>query len=424
VTSGFSAAEQAVSTSTTFVEHVIRFQVAGVLGGKIRVAVGSASGFADLFPETELGIGYHTISLQVNASPYYLVFRNYLAEAMAIDNVEVLDNVPVELVHSYTESQLQDIRILQTADVLYLFHPSLATRKIERRGDRIWSIVDVPWIDGPYNEQNEGFDVSLVQLVKNPDFADGIKDWDSDGSDPDAEVEWDSSQRLAILRSGDAGAEPAIIEQNVATGISSSTVFVLHFRIVGSSGTNQVNGSVGTTSGGVDIVAATEYEQGWHSIKITSSATNFYIRFTIDGASGHIFVGGLGGVFLYRTNARLLELSGVEGDVTCQAYGFEPFAATDVGRILRLTWPGKEPTWGVITAFTDTDFTADLKAITQPVLVMHGEDDQVAPLETTGRQAVKLLKDGTLKTYPGFPHGMATTHADVINADILAFIRS
>jgi len=77
-----------------------------------------------------------------------------------------------------------------------------------------------------------------------------------------------------------------------------------------------------------------------------------------------------------------------------------------------------------ITAFTDTDFTEDLRSIDQPVLIMQGEDDQVAPLATTGRVAVTLLKQGTLKTYPGFPHGMATTHADVINADILAFIRS
>ncbi|MEN5363166.1 alpha/beta fold hydrolase [Brevundimonas intermedia] len=77
-----------------------------------------------------------------------------------------------------------------------------------------------------------------------------------------------------------------------------------------------------------------------------------------------------------------------------------------------------------ITAFTDTDFTADLQSIDQPVLIMHGEDDQVAPIATTSRVAVTLLKNGSLKTYPGFPHGMATTHADVINADILAFIRS
>jgi len=76
-----------------------------------------------------------------------------------------------------------------------------------------------------------------------------------------------------------------------------------------------------------------------------------------------------------------------------------------------------------ITAFAETDFTADLKKITQPVLVMHGEDDQVAPPATTSLLAVKLLKNGTLKTYPGLPHGMATTHADVINEDILAFIK-
>ena len=77
-----------------------------------------------------------------------------------------------------------------------------------------------------------------------------------------------------------------------------------------------------------------------------------------------------------------------------------------------------------ITAFSETDFTADLKKITQPVLMLHGEDDQVAPAATTSMMAVKLLKNGTLKTYPGFPHGMATTHADVINADILAFIKA
>ena len=77
-----------------------------------------------------------------------------------------------------------------------------------------------------------------------------------------------------------------------------------------------------------------------------------------------------------------------------------------------------------ITAFSETDFTADLKQITVPVLVMHGEDDQVAPIAATSRRAVKLLKNGTLKSYPGFPHGMATTHADVINADMLAFFKA
>jgi non-heme chloroperoxidase len=76
-----------------------------------------------------------------------------------------------------------------------------------------------------------------------------------------------------------------------------------------------------------------------------------------------------------------------------------------------------------VKAFSETDFTDDLKAIDVPVFLMHGEDDQVVPIDDSARIGVKLLKHGTLKTYPGFPHGMATTHADVINADLLAFIK-
>jgi non-heme chloroperoxidase len=76
-----------------------------------------------------------------------------------------------------------------------------------------------------------------------------------------------------------------------------------------------------------------------------------------------------------------------------------------------------------IVAFSQTDFTEDLKKITVPVLVMHSEDDQVVPYVASGPLAAKLLKNGTLKTYKDFPHGMITTQADTINADLLAFIK-
>ncbi|QEL26959.1 alpha/beta hydrolase (plasmid) [Bosea sp. F3-2] len=76
-----------------------------------------------------------------------------------------------------------------------------------------------------------------------------------------------------------------------------------------------------------------------------------------------------------------------------------------------------------IKAFSETDQTEDLKAITVPTLVLHGEDDQIVPIDDAGRLSVKLVKNGTLKTYPGFPHGMLTTHADVINPDLLAFVK-
>ena len=77
-----------------------------------------------------------------------------------------------------------------------------------------------------------------------------------------------------------------------------------------------------------------------------------------------------------------------------------------------------------IVAFSQTDFTEDLKKITVPVLVMHGDDDQIVPYADSGPLSAELLKNGTLKTYKGFPHGMPTTEADTINSDLLAFIKS
>lgn len=85
---------------------------------------------------------------------------------------------------------------------------------------------------------------------------------------------------------------------------------------------------------------------------------------------------------------------------------------------------GAKAHYDCIKAFSETDFTEDLKAIDVPTLVMHGEDDQIVPIADSALLAIKLLKHGVLKTYPGFPHGMATVNADVINADLLAFIRT
>lgn len=76
-----------------------------------------------------------------------------------------------------------------------------------------------------------------------------------------------------------------------------------------------------------------------------------------------------------------------------------------------------------IKAFSETDFTDDLKAIAVPTLVMHGEDDQVVPFATTGKLSADIVAGAVLKSYPGYPHGMPTTHADQINADLLAFIQ-
>ena len=76
-----------------------------------------------------------------------------------------------------------------------------------------------------------------------------------------------------------------------------------------------------------------------------------------------------------------------------------------------------------IKAFSETDFTNDLKSIAVPTFVMHGDDDQVVPYADSGPLSAKLLKNATLKTYKGYPHGMCATNADVVNADLFAFIR-
>jgi non-heme chloroperoxidase len=76
-----------------------------------------------------------------------------------------------------------------------------------------------------------------------------------------------------------------------------------------------------------------------------------------------------------------------------------------------------------IVAFSQTDFTEDLKKITIPVLVMHSEDDQMVPYVAAGPLSAKLLKNGTLKTYQGFPHGMPTSQAEIINPELLAFLK-
>jgi non-heme chloroperoxidase len=110
-------------------------------------------------------------------------------------------------------------------------------------------------------------------------------------------------------------------------------------------------------------------------------------------------------------------------------YGFNRPGAEPVQAIID-NWVRQGLTGGAkahydgIVAFSQTDFTEDLKKITIPVLVMHGDDDQIVPYADSGPLSAKLLKNGTLKTYQGFPHGMPTTQAETINADLLAFIQS
>ncbi|RWA62958.1 alpha/beta hydrolase [Mesorhizobium sp. M1C.F.Ca.ET.193.01.1.1] len=110
-------------------------------------------------------------------------------------------------------------------------------------------------------------------------------------------------------------------------------------------------------------------------------------------------------------------------------YGFNRPGATVSEGVIDNWWRqgmmgGAKAHYDCIKAFSETDFTEDLKKIDVPVLVMHGDDDQIVPIADSALLAIKLLKKGELKIYKGFPHGMATTQADVINADLLAFFKA
>ncbi len=110
-------------------------------------------------------------------------------------------------------------------------------------------------------------------------------------------------------------------------------------------------------------------------------------------------------------------------------YGFNrPGAKIDQG-VIDNWWRqgmigGAKAHYDCIKAFSETDFTDDLKTIDVPVLLMHGEDDQIVPIADSALIGITLLKHGTLKTYPGLPHGMCTTHPDIVNPDLLAFIQA
>ncbi|MEZ6011727.1 MAG: alpha/beta hydrolase [Hyphomonas sp.] len=110
-------------------------------------------------------------------------------------------------------------------------------------------------------------------------------------------------------------------------------------------------------------------------------------------------------------------------------YGFNrPGAAVSQG-LIENWWRqgmagGAKAQYDCIKAFSETDFTEDLKAIDVPVLVVHGTDDQIVPIHDSALKAIKLLKKGTLKTYEGYPHGLCQTHPDVVNPDLLEFINS
>ena len=121
--------------------------------------------------------------------------------------------------------------------------------------------------------------------------------------------------------------------------------------------------------------------------------------------------------------------AGFYWDFPVPFYGFNR-PGTSLSEPVRMNWwrqamkGGAKAQYDSIKAFSETDFTGDLRSIAVPTLVMHGDDDQIVPVADSAMLSSKLLPNATLKVYKGLPHGMCTTHAEVINPDLLAFLRA
>ncbi len=150
-------AEQDIITTSTNVEHVLKFRVLGAPGDKIEFQVGTTSTGAETLSAVEKEVGYHCVAFTPTTSPFYIQFRNlgsFRNKTVQIDDVSLIDNDPVEIDTPWPEADLYTIEGPQSADILYLFHADYPTYKLLRFGHTTWSLVEVPWQDGPYLDEN------------------------------------------------------------------------------------------------------------------------------------------------------------------------------------------------------------------------------------------------------------------------------
>ena len=151
-------AEQAVTTTTPGVAHVLRFSVYATPGEQVRVRVGSSSGASNYLADTLCEDGYHTVTFTPSASPFYLQFQFGPNRPMEIDDVSIIDAAPVEVGTPYdtavSAAALFEMKFAQSADVMYFTHPGYWPRKLLRRGVTDWSVVRFEYQDGPYLPEN------------------------------------------------------------------------------------------------------------------------------------------------------------------------------------------------------------------------------------------------------------------------------
>ena len=328
-----------IGASDQNVLHCLYFRVTGK--GTVTLDITSAAAASlGSFTRTE---GYHIVEFTPTDGTATLTFTNKgsttaASPVLALDNVAIVQGA-MELVSPYDKTvvDLNTIRTFQAADVMYLLHNSYPTHRVSRYATRTWSLTPVDWGDGPYLDFNlldtdtEVFDLNAVQLIANPFFENGLVGW-TDASSGDGNIIYTANG--AELDDGTSGGSGVATLRTSFAGQGSSVAFVLHTFIVN----QDMNIIVGTTAGGAEISASAVLRPGWNHTAFSSAAATIHIEYEILGHTGER--SAVAASICYQQNARFMSLSAATGAATLTAVGFTPFVVGDVGRLLRLSYPG------------------------------------------------------------------------------------
>lgn len=346
--SAYASTTITVASGDVNVEHTFKLNCSGF--GIISVLITDPS-IATVYNHSFVP-GYHTFSFTPASSGDYTIilyginFNNAkISESyIVIDDFDLLDNVPIEIVTPYAVADVDDLRFFQAADVCYILRQSYAPHRLERHGDKDWSLVPVSFLDGPYFAANYypdldviPFDYTSVQLITNPFFENGLVGW-TDASSGDGHVY--ATSNGAEIDDGTSGGSGV---GSLRTSFASTSLldYYAHAYV----GNQPVTLNVGTTAGGTGIINATVLKPGWNHFIITAASSTTHIEFKRTGHSGER--SSIGSLTVYGSDARVFWVDDLTG-VTTITSDYYPFKATDAGRIVRLVHDGYEPGYAIV----------------------------------------------------------------------------
>ena len=143
-----------IDTADIDTTHILALRVSGNQNDEVKLRLGTAPDGVDIINDRLLAPGWHRIAFTPSLATIYLQFRNEQAKTIQVDDISILDNVPIEIATPWTSAQLDELNWAQSADVLYLVHPDFPPYKLERRSDADWALIEVSWQDGPYLDEN------------------------------------------------------------------------------------------------------------------------------------------------------------------------------------------------------------------------------------------------------------------------------